>query len=156
MSVVSKIQEFGKMKKRDLLGLQHEIEAKQMDLEREKDDLMEKIIAQREVVNRVVEEKKIDEEKVERTKLENLEKTHKDKSEAFKDNLEILKAIEQIFKIREDRKLSASSRIYGFFGLLITGGGVALAYGSDTFGTLMNKKTYEAAKTAVTKFFPKF
>lgn len=156
MSVVSKISELGKMRKRDLLFLQHEIENKQLDLDIAKDELIKSIEEQRGVVQKSVEDKREDDERNARAKLENLEKTYRDKTEMFKDNLETLKAIAQIFKIREDRKTSAQSRFYGFCGVFISLTGIGLAYGSDMFGTLVNKKTFEAAKTAISRFIPKF
>lgn len=154
MSVVAKVKELGKLKKRDLLELQNGIEIKQLDLDIEKDELVRKIELQREKYITELGNKsdKID---VEKAKLDGLEKAYAIKVEAFKDNLETLKAIAQIFKIREDRKTSALSRFYGFCGVFVSITGIGLAYGSDTFGTLLNKKTLESAKTAVTRFIPK-
>ena len=155
MSVVAKIKDLGKMKKRDLLRLQHEVEGRQLDLDIEKDELMHALIEQRDNVQKAIEDKKEDKERIERVKLENLEKTYRDKVEAFKDNLETLKAIAQIFKIREEKKTSARSRLYGFCGVFVSVAGIGLAYGSDTFSTLTNKKTLDAAKTAISRFIPK-
>jgi len=155
MSIKDKISSLGKMKKKDLLELQNITEVKQMDLDLEKDELMKKIVAQRETI---LERSELEDAKgVERAKevLDILEKNYADKNAMFKDNLETLKAIAQIFKIREERKASARSRLLGFCGVFISVAGIGLAYGSDTLGTLVNKKTFEAAKTAVTRFIPK-
>ena len=155
MSVVSKIKELGTMKKKDLLELQGIIEARLIDLDEETEKLLNAVIEQREVVLISVEEKKEDAERVERERLSNYEKTYADKVRVSKDCQETLKAIAQIFEIREKRKTAARSRLYGVCGVLVSVTGIGLAYGSDTFGTLVNKKTFEAAKTAVSRFIPK-
>lgn len=155
MSVMSKVQEFTGMKKRALVKLKEEVEIKQNDLEIEKDELAKQLKEQRELIVKKMEDKDADGEKIERAKLDNIEKTYKEKVEAFKDNLETLKAIEQIFKFKEERKSIARSRLFNFFGVLIAGGGIGLAYGSDTFGTLFNKKTYDAAKSMLVRLLPK-
>lgn len=155
MSVVSKVQELGKMRKRGLVKLREDVEIKQQDIELEKDELARQLVEQRAVIVECVESKDADKEKIERLKLDNLEKTYKEKLEIFRDNLETLKAIDQIFKMREERKSAVCSRLYGALGLVIAGGGVVLAYGSDTIGTLFNKKTYDAAKSLFVRFLPK-
>lgn len=157
MSVVAKVKELGKMKKRDLANLKEGIEIKQLDLDMEKDELLAAIETQRNEMIKAMEAEKQDDKKVEveKTKLEGLEKAYGLKASAFKDNLETLKAIEQIFKIREDRKTAAMSRFYGACGVFVSITGIGLAYGSDTFGTLLNKKTLESAKTAIARFIPK-
>lgn len=155
MSVMTKIKELGKAKRRDLAKLKEEITNKQLELSVEKDQLLEDVIAQRKMILDSTEKEGSPEWKKEREKLDMLEKTYTIKSSVFKDNLETLKAIEQIFKIRDERKTSVSTRLYGLFGVLIGAGGIGLAYGSDTFSTLVNKKTLEAAKTTVARFLPR-
>lgn len=155
MSVMTKIKELGKTKKRDLVKLKEEITEKQLELGVEKDQLLEEVIVQRKLILDSDEKEESPKWKKEREKLEMLEKMYGIKCSAFKENLETLKAIEQIFEIRDKRKTSVCTRIYGLFGVLIGAGGIGLAYGSDTFSTLVNKKTLEAAKTTVTRFLPK-
>lgn len=155
MSVMAKVQELVVLRKKNLEKLKEDIQIKQLDLEIQKDELTEKLKEQREIVIKKVENKDINGEKIERLKLNDLETTYKEKVEAFKDNLETLKAIEQIFKLKEERKSIIRSRLYGAFGVIFAGGGIALAYGSDTFGTLFNKKTYDSAKALLLRILPK-
>ena len=155
MSVMEKVAEFGKMKKKDLTELKKVIEEKQMDLDVEKDGIMAELVAQRGTVLNLLDgdnQKILDKEN---KKLEILEKLYRDKVSEFKENLEVLKAIEQIFKIREEKKSSARSRLYGLCGVLISITGIGLAYGSDTFGTLINKKTLDEARASIMRFIPR-
>ena len=78
-----------------------------------------------------------------------------DLKDSYKDDMESLKAVEQVLKIREEKKTAKANRLYGGLGALAIVGGVGLAYGSDTWGTLVNKHTMDAVKLAVTRFLPK-
>ena len=149
MSVVDKVKELSGLRKRALQKLKEEIETKQLDIETEKDELLKALKDQRDKLVEVAEDKNKGEEdeRIEKMKLENLEKTYNEKVDSFKNNLETIKAIDQIFKIREERKSCARQRLMNFMGIAIAGAGVAFAYGSDTLGTMFNKKTYDAAKT---------
>lgn len=78
-----------------------------------------------------------------------------DLKDSYKDDMESLKAIEQVLKIREEKRTAKANRLYGGLGALAIVGGVGLAYGSDTWGTLVNKHTMDAVKLAVSRFLPK-
>lgn len=155
MSVVSKLKECMKMSKKDLLELQSIVEARQLDLDSEKEEALKLVIEQREVVLKAVEEKDQSKEAFERERLLNYEKNYKDKIEAAKDGQETLKAVAQVFELREKQKTAARGRLYGLLGVAVTLGGIVLSYGSDTFGTLLNKKTMEATKAGIARFIPK-
>lgn len=151
MSVFEKVQELGKMRKKNLNELKIQLETKQIDLENEKDELMKAVTNQRMYILEVDESSRKDEV----LKLTTLEKMYADKNMVFRDNIETIKAIDQIFKIREEKKTSVLSRICGVSGIFIAAGGLGLAYGSDTFGTMINKKTMDAAKMAISRFIHK-
>lgn len=155
MSVVSKFKECMNLSKKDLLELQSIVEARQLDLDSEKEEALKLVIDQREVVLKKMENKKEEEERIERERLNNYEKNYKDKIDAAKDGQDTLKAIAQVLELREKQKTAARGRLYGLLGVIITLGGIGLSYGSDTFGTLLNKKTMEATKAAIMRFIPK-
>ncbi len=163
MSIFSKVQELQNMRKPKLLKLQGDIEIKQLDLENAKESLQEEIDKKRKQIIELTEIKSEDEKenkdnaekiKIEKMKLEYLEKTYSEKVTLYKDNLETLKAISQIFKIREEQKSVKKGRLLGLLGLITAAGGIGLAYGADTLGSIVNKKTYDAAKMMLVRLLP--
>ena len=155
MSVVSKIKELNTMKKKDLLQLQGLSEGKLMDLDTRIGELMTEMESKRNEIVESVENEDQDTEKINRIKLEMIEKTYKDNVDERKNCEETLKAIAQIFEIREKRKTSARSRFYGLCGVFVCIAGIGLSYGTDMWGTMVNKNTAQAAKAAFMRFIPK-
>ena len=96
-----------------------------------------------------------DEIKTMERKMSTIKDEIADLKDSYKDDMESLKAVEQVLKIREEKKTAKANRLYGGLGALAIVGGVGLAYGSDTWGTLVNKHTMDAVKLAVTRFLPK-
>ena len=156
MSVMEKFENLRMMKKKDLRRLKEEVETKLIDLEAEKDELTNELANQRASMLEKIEEKKTDEAAFIKIKIEILEKTYSERVADYKDKLETGKAIEQIFKLREERKHIARSKWLGLCGVVVSTVGIGLGYGTDLLGTITNKNTLQAAKDSINRFIPKF
>lgn len=88
-------------------------------------------------------------------KLKMLKEEKDDLQAEYKDDIEVYKIIEQILKVREEKKTAKANRWYSGLGTFAIMGGIGLAYGSDTFSTLINKHTLDAVKMALTRLLPK-
>lgn len=153
-NVTMKIAKFGKKKAADLLQIQAKLEEELEELRIEKIKLNKKISAQKEVVanSKMFGDALVNDEN---EKLKSLCEDRNDIRERIKDVYESLESIATILERREKTKTAKSARKYGALGTFGVLGGIVLSYGSDTFGTLLNKKTLDATKTAMVRFIPK-
>ena len=155
MSVASKLIKFGKVETPTLDEFQCKLQVDMMEL---KDKIKKKtkdIIAQR---NKLSDQKKLFDDdlvKAEEEKLNVLKEERDELQAEYKDDIEAYKTIEQILKIREEKRTAKASRLYAGLSVLICAGGIGLAYGSDTWATLINKHTMDAVKLAMTRLMPK-
>lgn len=155
MSVATKLRFFGRKSRVDLLEVQGNLEEELEALRVKRLSLTRKITEQQQKCSSDISFND-DLEKEETKKLEKLKEERNEIRLQIKDIYESLESIAQILERREKMKTSKSTRFYGALGTLGTLGGIGLAYGSDTFATLINKKTLDAAKTALVRLVPRF
>ena len=155
MSVTAKLSRFGRMKGPTLIELQMKAQEEMFLL---KDEIMKKNKAIIEARNEREKSKDLFDDdlvKDEESKLKLLEEERNDLREQYKDDLETVKTIEQILKIREEKKTAHMTRVYSGLGTVGVLTGIGLAYGADTWGTLINKKTLDAVKIVMSRAVPK-
>lgn len=155
MSVTMKLSKFGRMKGPTLIELQMKAQEEMFLL---KDEIMRKnkaIITARNAraeANGIFDDDLV---KDEEAKIQLLEEERNDLREQYKDDLETVKTIEQVLKIREEKKTAHMSRVYSGLGTVAVVAGIGLGYGSDVWSTLINKKTLDAVKLALSRTVPK-
>ena len=155
MSVATKLTKFGRMKGPTLIELQMKAQEEMFLL---KDEIMRKnkeiIVARntRSEAKALFEDSLVEDEEA---KIQLLEEERNDLREQYKDDLETVKTIEQVLKIREEKKTAHMSRVYSGLGTVAVVAGIGLGYGSDVWSTLINKKTLDAVKLALSRTVPK-
>ena len=156
MSIASKMVNLGGKTTATLEDFQMRLQEEVIELKESIKILMKKVARQRILLEQQREMKANDDViQSEERKLELLKEELEEARAEYKDDVETLKTVEQILKIREEKRSAKANRIYGAIGAAAIAGGIGLAYGSDTWGTLINKHTMDAVKIAVSRFLPK-
>lgn len=156
MSVATKLAIFGRKKKVDLLVIQDKLIEELEDLRIRRIRITKKISEQQELCSKQTDmfDDQLAKDEVE--KINKLKEERNDIREQIKDIHESLESIAQILERREKMETSKKQRFYCAVGTIGTLAGIGLGYGSDTFATLINKKTLDAAKTALVRLVPRF
>lgn len=155
MNIAAKFANFGQKDSNSLEEFQLAIQLEMIELKDRIRKKAKEIVKQRNVCldqEKLFNDSLIEEEK---RKLEALKEEQEELQTQYKDNLETVKTIEAILKIREEKKTAKANRWYSGIGTFAIVGGIGLAYGSDTFSTLINKHTMDAVKMAITRYLPK-